>query len=356
MKHNVSVERISKDEWDKLTPTFRDTSYRQCASYATAAADRVGATSELNRLTDGDCLIGLADVRVKKLPVSRLGIAYASYAPVVRRDRCFPQEQFSRCIDALRREYVDQRGLVLRVTPILNGGLFQDVQASCLEARGFQVSSTQPPRTTFILDLLKPLDDIRRSLDPKWRSDLVKAEKADVRITRSIELSDFDRFERIFLELTRQKGFMPNQDVLFFKNVQSGTPRDQKFVLHLAWHNAELIAGHLGSFVGDTAVYLLGAANSVGRDLRASYLLQWSAITYAKAVGNSFYDLGGIDRERNPDVYRFKRRLNGRLVTEIGPYELAPGALSAGIIRFGERLRKAVRPRDENGRTKWTSR
>jgi lipid II:glycine glycyltransferase (peptidoglycan interpeptide bridge formation enzyme) len=136
---------------------------------------------------------------------------------------------------------------------------------------------------------------------------------------------------------------MPNQDVRFFKHVQSTTPQSQKFVLHLAWHDDQLIAGHLGSFFGNTAVYLLGASTSKGRDLRASYLLQWNAIAYGKALGNAFYDLGGIDQQNNPDVYRFKRRLNGRLVTEVGPYELAPGVLSKHVIQFAEKARNAIR-------------
>ena len=74
--------------------------------------------------------------------------------------------------------------------------------------------------------------------------------------------------------------------------------------------------------MGDTAVYLLGAAGAKGRDLLASYLLQWAVIEYAKRKGNRFYDLGGIDQKGNPDVYRFKKRFNGRYVAEPGPYEL----------------------------------
>ncbi|RYH44438.1 MAG: peptidoglycan bridge formation glycyltransferase FemA/FemB family protein [Alcaligenaceae bacterium] len=157
-----------------------------------------------------------------------------------------------------------------------------------------------------------------------------------------MELTAFDQFDRIFLELANRKGFMPSQDLRFFKTIQSDAPPEQKFVLHLAWHDDELVAGHLGSFVGSTAVYLLGASTAKGRDLRASYLLQWQAILYSKSVGNSFYDLGGIDQQNNPDVYRFKRRLNGRRVTEVGPYEFAPGAVSRQVIRFADMARGAI--------------
>jgi lipid II:glycine glycyltransferase (peptidoglycan interpeptide bridge formation enzyme) len=56
-----------------------------------------------------------------------------------------------------------------------------------------------------------------------------------------------------------------------------------------------------------------------------------------------FYDLGGIDQLQNPDVYRFKRRLNGRLVTEVGPYEVAPDNFRKGALRLLEAARDVVR-------------
>lgn len=342
MAQTLSVDRISREKWDQLAPTFRDTSFRQCSSYASAAARHVGARSELARLMDEQRMIGLAEVRVKKIPMTSLGIAYSNYAPIVMQDDRSYERHFGRCLDALREEYVERQRLVLRITPALNGGLFQDVQTSCLEARGFYPSPHQPARETFVIDLGRSSDEIRRSIDPKWRSDLVRSEKGGITITRSVELTAFDQFERIFLELANRKGFMPSQDLRFFKTIQSDAPPEQKFVLHLAWHDDELVAGHLGSFVGGTAVYLLGASTPKGRDLRASYLLQWQAILYSKSVGNSFYDLGGIDQQNNPDVYRFKRRLNGRRIAEVGPYEFAPDAVSRHLIQLADMARGAI--------------
>jgi lipid II:glycine glycyltransferase (peptidoglycan interpeptide bridge formation enzyme) len=89
------------------------------------------------------------------------------------------------------------------------------------------------------------------------------------------------------------------------------------------------VAGHIGAYHGDTAVYLLGAANEAGLKSNASYLLQWRVIEYAKERGCNWYDLGGIDPEGNPDVYRFKMRIGGIDVCAPGPYE------------SGNRLRRA---------------
>jgi len=287
-------------------------------------------------------LIGLADVRVKTVPLTPLGVAYVNHAPVTVRAGDFSAERFECCLEALRREYVDRRRLLLRVNPALGGGLFREVQMAKLEARGFQPCTHHKPRETFILDLARPLETIRSGFAPEWRRELNRAEKADVTITRSVELEDFDRFECIFLDLTKTKGFKTNQDVHFFKAIQPDIPSEQKLVLHLAWHKQELVAGHLGSFVGDTAVYLLGAANSKGRDLRASYLLQLAVIQYAQSVGNAYYDLGGVDQQQNPGVFRFKKRLNGRAVMDVGLYEYAPGSLRKGALQCLEAARRVM--------------
>lgn len=337
------VKRLSKQAWDSYIPMFRDASYRQLSSYAAVAARRVGAKSELNGILQGQTLVGLADVRVRKVPLVPIGIAYVSYGPMTVRDGTFSAEKFSYCLDALREEYVERRRLLLRIIPPLGSGLSRDLQIQRLEACGFRLCAAQRPRETFIVDLARPLDAIRSGFEPEWRRDLNRAEKADISITRSTELGDFDRFEKILVDLMKQKQFTANEDVNFFKAVQPDTAPDQKLVLHLAWHGQELIAGHLGSFVGDTAVYLLGAANSKGRDLRASYLLQWAVIEYAQRLGNIYYDLGGVDQRQNPGVFRFKKRLNGRAVADVGPYEYATGTFRIGLLKVLETARDAIR-------------
>ena len=90
---------------------FRDHSYRQCWAYGAALAARRGAVSEHVAIECGDELVGLADVRVKKLPLVGGGLAYVSGGPLVGRRPC---ERLERCLEALMRHYVDRRGLTLR--------------------------------------------------------------------------------------------------------------------------------------------------------------------------------------------------------------------------------------------------
>ena len=211
-----------------------------------------------------------------------------------------------------------------------------------LQTAGFQICVDHRPRETFILDLENPLAQILKNIDSKWRNDLRRAERSNIEVTRSTASTDFDRFETLFIDLLRAKGFSTRHGVDFFKRVQDDATTE-KLIVHLAWSDGEVVSGHVGSFLGDTAIYLLGATNSKGREIRASYLLQWAAIEYAKMVGNRFYDLGGIDQGSNPDVYRFKKRLNGRRVVELAPYELARAGWMRPIVHVLEGTHNLLR-------------
>jgi lipid II:glycine glycyltransferase (peptidoglycan interpeptide bridge formation enzyme) len=331
-----SLVRLTREEWDSLTEKYRDFSYRQCGSYAESAARDIGAICEFMGVHQAGDLVGLANLRIKMVPLLGLGVAYVNYGPLTDHENEFSAELFGYCLDALRREYVERRRLVLRIVPPLRGGQWVKNQSACLQAHGFQFNPHHKPHETFILDLVGPLTEIHKNLDAKWRSDLAKAQKSNIEITRSTTVDDVDKFAVLFYELIRKKGFSARQGITFFRRVLENAGTNKPIVTHLAWYGGDLVAGHIGSFVGDTGVYLLGAANAKGRELRASYLLQWAAIEYAKSVGNVFYDLGGIDQEANPDVYRFKKRLNGRLVAEIGPYEQVPNPSIGRILHFME--------------------
>jgi len=335
------ISKLDSDQWDRLAQAFRDLSYQQCRSYCEqAAADAVATCEAVGIYRDAE-LVGLANIRVKVVPLSSFGIAYLASGPLTARDDSFSDEHFAFCIDALKREYVDKRNLVLRIAPPVRGGRWCDAEMRLLESHGFRRSKARDLHETFIVDLAPPLAEIRKNLDGKWRGHLSKAQRSKIEVTRSVALDDFDRLKPIFQTLIEQKGFTTSRDVEFFQRVQAAEHEASRLVIHLAWHDGVLIAGHIGSYVGDTAVYLVGASTSTGRDLRASYLLLWETIEYARSKGNLFYDLGGINERTNPTVYSFKKGLGGRHIVEPGAYEIAPtffARTALGLMETGYRL------------------
>ena len=66
---------------------------------------------------EGEDLLGLADVRIKEIPMSRTGIAYVNSGPLVRRNDQFDAGRLQKVLSALVDEFVRRRKLVLRIQP-----------------------------------------------------------------------------------------------------------------------------------------------------------------------------------------------------------------------------------------------
>lgn len=332
----------------RLAEPLRDLSWRQAPAYAGRAARDIGARSEFVELDVDREFSGLANVRIKLLPMTRWGIAFVSQGPAVSPSGAFDRERYSAAIDALVDEYVLRRGLVLRVQPPLHRGAHESEIAALFAGKGF-APLRRPPYRTIAIDLAPPIDTLRRNLNGKWRTDLSRAERQGLSVSRSADPEAFARFLPLFEQLAASKKFAPPQDVSFFRDVAAAAAGGADHIrIHIAEHDGEIVAGHIGSYTGDTAVYLLGAANEKGRELRAAYLLQWAVVEYAKGLGQAIYDLGGIDEAANPDVFRFKNRMGGRTIESAAGFERTPGPLAAMAVGNAEvvaRLIDRLRPR-----------
>lgn len=341
---DVGVDAVSGAEWDSLLKQFSDANYRQLSAYSTAAAARVGARSENVAIRAESELLGLCNVRIRKLPVLPFGIAYVNGGPVIEKAGAAIEQTvvLSSCLKALQHEYVDRRGYVLRVVGVARAGLLPDVANQIFLNAGFLPCEAKGEYRTILVDIERGLPEIRRSLDQKWRNVLNKAERQDLEIVRGTEATLFRQFGELLRALVARKRLDIDLGPDFFLNLQDDLQGSDQFVVHLAMKDGSAVAGHIGAFHGDTAVYLLGASNEAGLKSNASYLLQWRVIEYAKERACRWYDLGGIDPEGNPDVYRFKARISGLDLTAPGPYEAGTSARRA-LVRSAESLYRMVR-------------
>jgi hypothetical protein len=344
-EHGPVVEVVSEDDWDILLKQFADANYRQLAAYSRAAAARVEARSENVAIREDNKLLGLCNVRIRKIPLLPFGIAYVNGAPLILNsaESVDPATALSRCLNALRQEFVDARGHVLRVIGVARADLPVDsANRSFLEA-GFAPCAAKGRYRTILVDVMRELPEIRRGLDQKWRNVLNKAERQGLVVVRGTEAAFFREFFKLYRGLVARKNLDVDLGPEFFLGLQDELSEPDRFVVHLAKQGDKVVAGHIGAFHGDTAVYLLGAANESGLKSNASYLLQWRVIEYAKELGCNWYDLGGIDPEANPDVYRFKARFGGIDVCAPGPYESSTPARRAFVRTIETIYRKIWR-------------
>src|SRR4051794_21344095 len=332
------VRRAGRDEWIELAAGFGDHNYRHCWDYAERLAAPSGASAEHVVVEHDDAPLGLASGRGKRLPGAGAGIASVSGGPPVRRlGAGEPSERLAGVVDALRREYVDRRRLVLRVAPAIGEERWNAAQDACLRAAGFAPGAHLRPYRTMMVDLDRPLADVRKGFAKKWRNLLSSAERQGLEVAEGTAPELFDDFAPLFDELVARKAFAVDLGADFYAALQPALPQRERLHVAIASLDGRPAAGVVASIHGDTAVYLLGASNDAGRTTNAAYLLQWRVIEAASALGCRWYDLGGIDPVANPGVHRFKERMAGTDTTAPGPYELAPGRMRRTAVRAAER-------------------
>ena len=339
----VRVVPMRSEEWGSLAASFQDLSYRQTPSFVSEMAKLIKGKPEFVALHGDGGLVGLCAVRVKRLPALPFGVAYVLHGPMTMPDRTFSGPTYAACLSALAQHYVKKRMLSLRIVPPFAASRSQTEAMEALASAGFRKLDHKTSRT-ILLAVDRDLAQIRKGLEQRWRNMLVSAEKVALEIVESTRPDDFRIMAPMHQDLEQKKNFRSGHEVAFFERAQRSAAPFEQVALYLARFEGRAVSAALVSFAGDSAVLLLAATNEEGRRLRASYRIQWRIVQDAIAKGKRWYDLGGVDPDKNPDGYRFKKRMNGVEISELGVFECAPNAIALGAVAFAEQVyRRASR-------------
>lgn len=338
----TKVETVDAGQWRTLARSFDDYNYRQLWEYGQACAHRRNAVSEHVRIHDNGRTLALADVRIKQMGTLG-GIAYIDGGPLVRGNDEDATQRLRVALEALIEEYVNHRKLLLRIQPPLGAPRWNRQAAEVFESAGFQVNSEAKPYRTFLIDLHRDEEALMGGLAKKWRYNLRKAMKDDFVLRTGCEDELFDEFCRLHDRFREAKGFEVPLEPAFYADVQRRLPLRDRMVVSLAEKDGQVIAGHVYSALGDTAVNLFRAMTPEAAKTQVSYLLQWNAVAAAAARGFGCYDMGGIDPEGNPGVYSFKKGLGGEETAAAGPFEYGSDSLRGLLVHGAEKLYRKIR-------------
>ncbi|MFN3938082.1 MAG: lipid II:glycine glycyltransferase FemX [Gemmobacter sp.] len=334
----LEMRTVAPAEWPGLAARFADLGFEQTLTYAEAAARRVGAALRLVAVGDAaGRTVAAAAVRIRSVPGLGRGIAWCPAGPLLHPDG--GQTSPGPVLAALRSGLVLREGHVLRVRP--SGTAFADPDrwAEAARSAGFRPASAPRAYCSSAIDLAQDDATLMRSFDGKWRTDLRFALKSGLGLDAGDDAGLRDRFLRLFAEVKGAKGFRPDIAPEFHFAL-SGP--DYRCEVLIATRNAQDVAGVAVGHSGPCSTYLFGATGPAGRPLRAGYFLTWEALRRSRTQGARWYDLGGIDPAENPDVARFKQRMNGAAIrAEVwqthGPGPLPP--LVLGLERLRARLK-----------------
>lgn len=339
----VEVDRASPAEWSQMLDLFADANIYQTSAYGGV---RWGEKN-LSRLVlkrDGEVL-GMAQLRIIRPTPLKFGMAYLRWGPLwERRGLPLDPEVPMRMARAIESEYLDKRKLFLRVLPNAFAGSLRATTMHAAFCR-FTAEPLDAGNTyrTFVLDLRPSLDELRRSLDSKWRNKLSGAERNNLNVVAGNGSEEYRTFCQIYNQMRKRKTFETAVDVEEFGRIQETLAESQRMRILIGEDKGVPVASLVASGMGDSAIYLLGATSDYGLNSKGAYLLQWTLIKWLKESGVKWYDLGGIDPEGNPGVYHFKRGLSGADVCQINPLVGSDSAFSSGIVKAGLAMQRTLR-------------
>jgi lipid II:glycine glycyltransferase (peptidoglycan interpeptide bridge formation enzyme) len=340
--YTVEIGQIGQDRWNAILQNFDDANLLQTSSYSSVRWGR-NSLSHLVLRHHGE-IVSAVQVVIKTVPLLGAGIAYIKSGPLWQpRGTGKDLEILRQMLRELRRVYVIQRGLLLRIFPADIEGDAAALSA-LFEEEGFSRDVKVPACQTAVIDLSYSLDELRASLRPTWRRNLVLSERNNLSVVEGTSTELFDAFATLYREsLTRKRG-VATVGVDRFIEIQKDLPAALKMRIMLCQFQGEPVSGAVVPCLGKTALNLLSATAEKGLNLRASYFLQWRLLPWLKQQGCRFYDLNYVDPQNYPGITQFKSGLAGRLgfTSEyLGPFESCGRSASRVSVNVGVRLNTA---------------
>jgi lipid II:glycine glycyltransferase (peptidoglycan interpeptide bridge formation enzyme) len=140
-----------------------------------------------------------------------------------------------------------------------------------------------------------------------------------------------------------RKQYEPGVDYDEFRKIQKKLPLPLKMRILVCEYESKPVTATIVTAVGDTGIYLLGATGDKGQNLKGAYISQWLMIKWLKERGCKWYDMGGINPEKNPGVYHFKAGLSGKDVYHSGQFELCENIVSSFTVNALSAVRSVLR-------------
>jgi lipid II:glycine glycyltransferase (peptidoglycan interpeptide bridge formation enzyme) len=339
----VRVDALTEPEWNALLDRFDDANIYQTWAYgAVSWGERQLSHLVLRR---GEDIVAGAQLRLVRLPLLNKGVAYLRWGPLWRlRGQPVDPELLDQILGALRKEYVERRGLLLRLLP----GVFQEDPwageiASRLSRWGLELHSKIRPYSTLRVDVAQPLNILRKGLHSRWRNYLKAAEKTGFTVVQGTADALYDQFTVLYREMMDRKRFETTVDIEEFRAMQKRLPETLKMQVFVCSADDQPQNALVVSALGDTAIYLLAATGDAGLNGRGAYLLQWRAMEWLHQQGFQWYDTGGINPKRNRGGYQFKSGLGGQEVSQLGRFELSHQWLNSLAINTAEGLKALLK-------------
>lgn len=295
-----------------------------------------------------------AQILFRRLPLGWT-IAYIPKGPIVDWQNA---DQCRALFSTIHTEARKRRAVFLKIEPHVRSlecglGAEQPEQAQALtdffSQAGFTPADTIQPQSTIVVDIRGDETSILAAMKQKTRYNIRLAERKGVTIRQGnkADISSFYHLSRI----TASRDGFGIHSIDYYQTIHALFSPDHCALL-MAEFEGEPLAALIALRHGKEAYYFYGASSNTHRNLMSTYLIQWTAIRWAKSQGCTRYDLWGIPNadvtrleaefSRRQDglwgVYRFKRGFGGQVVKSAGAYDYVYNSLLYKLYK----LRRSV--------------
>ena len=251
----------------------------------------------------------------------------------------------------------------------LAAALRNELSPSCFMVRFDLIEPSAPPRPpgrplrpaplriqppdSIILNLTPPPETLLAGMHKKTRYNIRLAERKGVRIRRFSPpqaAEPLGEWYRLYTETARRDRIALHTETYYRRlfehaaRIEARGAPPVRLNLYMAEHQGAPLAGIITARSGGRCLYLYGASGSLKRELMPNHLLQWRAITDARAEGAREYDFFGIPPDESPEhpmhgLRRFKIGFGGDIVHYLGAWDFPFSPLLYTLYTRAERFR-----------------
>jgi lipid II:glycine glycyltransferase (peptidoglycan interpeptide bridge formation enzyme)/ribosomal protein S18 acetylase RimI-like enzyme len=321
-------EVVDREEWNDRVLSLPGHDLHQGYEWGEVRASQGWHPRRIAILEQGECAAAVS-VLIRPLPLLGRAILYAPGGPLVRRSDPALWASLLAAISAIAAE---TRAVFLRVDPAVP----RDGAASSawLERWGFAAipedwTTWNTPRVVMRLDLGVPEEELRKNLRRRHREYVASAAKRGVVVRPAESVEESWEFHRALTEAGQRKG-LPVRGRAYFERLWREYVRAGAGVLLVAEHEGRAVGGLLAARFGAEA-YMLHAVvrDADARVLHHGPLLYWEFIRWAKSIGCTAIDWGGVGtnypaHETDPGygLYHFKLGFNSQLEHLVAYHDL----------------------------------
>ncbi|WP_170265724.1 lipid II:glycine glycyltransferase FemX [Thiohalocapsa marina] len=219
-------------------------------------------------------------------------------------------EELEAALDELR-DVLGQRGFCLMAM----SPWFEKSSAYLAHLRRAGAVLSASRHRTIWIDLTQGRDALWQRLDKQWRYGVGRALRVGVSVDTESDTETVNAFFDLCKRVSEAKRFrLPASSGQMLALLQGGLEGAVEARLFIARFRGTPAAGVFVLRCGTTMHYLWGAADRAFSKQRVGEAVQWAAVEWALSQGCRLYDLEGIDPERNPGTYQFKKKMGGREV------------------------------------------